>query len=94
MFLKTKDQAFEAFKRYKAYAENHLDAKIQCLQNDKGGEYMSTFEFLNYLLDNGITHQHTVHAHPQQNSVAEQANRTIEEHVVAMLTNLAFHHHF
>ena len=70
MFLKTKDQVFEAFKRYKAYAENHLDTKIQCLQNDKGGEYMST-EFLNYFLDNGITRQHTVHAHPQQNSVAE-----------------------
>ena len=70
MFLKTKDQAFEAFKRYKAYAENHLDAKIQCLRNDKGGEYMST-EFLNYLLDNGITCQHTVRARPQQNGVAE-----------------------
>ena len=73
MFLKMKDQAFEAFKRYKAYAGNHLDTKIQCLRNDKGGEYMST-EFLNYLLDNGITHQHTVCACPQQNSVAERAS--------------------
>ena len=45
---------------------------------------MST-EFLNYLLDNGITCQHTVRACPQQNGVAERANRTIEEHVVAML---------
>jgi hypothetical protein len=30
IFLKTKDQAFNAFKRYKAYAETHLGAKIQC----------------------------------------------------------------
>ena len=67
MFLKTKDQVFEAFKRYKAYAENHLDTKIQCLRNDKGGEYMS----LNYLLDNRITRQHTVRVRPQQNSVSE-----------------------
>ena len=41
MFLKKKDQVFEAFRRYKAYAKNHLDAKIQSMQCDKGGEYLS-----------------------------------------------------
>ena len=84
MFLKTKDQAFDAFRRYKAYAENHLSAKIQSMRCDKGGEYMST-EFINFMLENGITRQYTVRARPQQNGVAERANRTIEEHVVAML---------
>src|ERR1700679_3880994 len=84
MFLKSKDQAFNAFQRYKAYAENHLGAKIQCMRIDKGGEYMSN-EFINYMLDHGITRQYTVRARPQQNGVAERANRTIEEDVVAML---------
>jgi transposase InsO family protein len=84
MFLKSKDQAFDAFKRYKAYAENHLSAKIQSMRIDKGGEYMSN-EFIDYMLDHGITRQYTVRARPQQNGVAERANRTIEEHVVAML---------
>jgi GAG-pre-integrase domain len=42
MFLKAKSKVFEAFKRYRAYAENHLGAKILCMQIDKGGEYMST----------------------------------------------------
>jgi len=51
---------------------------------DKGGEYMST-KFIDFTLDNGITRQYTVRARPQQNGVAERANRTIEEHVVAML---------
>ena len=37
------------------------------------------------MLENGITRQYTVRARPQQNGVAERANRTIEEHVVAML---------
>ena len=41
IFLKSKNETFTAFKQYKAYAENHLDAKIKCLQNDKGGEYIS-----------------------------------------------------
>jgi len=84
LFLKSKDEAFNAFKRYKAYAENHLDAKIQCMRVDKGGEYMST-QFIDFMLDNGITRQYTVRARPQQNGVAERANRTIEEHVIAML---------
>ena len=84
MFLKTKDQVFDTFKRYKAYAENHLSAKIQCMRCDKGGEYMST-QFIDFMLDHGITRQYTVRARPQQNGVAERANRTIEEHVVAML---------
>ena len=84
MFLKTKDQAFDAFRRYKAYAENHLGTKIQCMRVDKGGEYMST-KFNDFMLDHGITRQYTVRARPQQNGVAERANRTIEEHVIAML---------
>ena len=84
MFLKAKSEAFTAFKRYKAYAEKLLNAKILCMRIDKGGEYMSN-EFINFMLDHGITRQYTVRARPQQNGVAERANRTIQEHVVAML---------
>ena len=42
-------------------------------------------QFINFMLNHGITCQYTVRAHPQQNGVAEQANWTIEEHVTAML---------
>jgi len=84
LFLKQKGEAFTAFKRFKAYAESHWGSKILCMRIDKGGEYMST-EFINYMLDNGITRQYTARARPQQNGVAERANRTIQEHVVAML---------
>jgi transposase InsO family protein len=84
MFLKAKSEAFDAFRRYKAYAENHLGRKILCMRIDKGGEYMSK-AFIDYTLEHGITRQYTVRARPQQNGVAERANRTIQEHVVAML---------
>ena len=47
MHLKRKSQALEAFKLFKAAAENELDAKIKELQDDKGGEYMST-EFIKF----------------------------------------------
>jgi transposase InsO family protein len=84
MFLKSKDQAFDAFKRYKAYAETHLSSKIKSMRCDKGGEYISK-EFIDFTQHHGITRQYTVRARPQQNGVAERANRTIQEHVTAML---------
>jgi len=51
--LKSKSQAFEALKDYKAWAENQLSAKILELQNNKGGEYMSK-EFLQFTTQHGI----------------------------------------
>ena len=41
MQLKHKSDAFEAFKTYKAFAENHFQTKMKEFQDDKGGEYMS-----------------------------------------------------
>ena len=73
IFLKSKSKTFTAFKRYKAYAENYLNAKIKCVRNDKGGEYISN-ESKEFLFKHGITSQYTVHARPQQNGVAERAN--------------------
>jgi len=56
--LKTKSQAFEVFKEYKAWAENQLSAKILELQDDKGGEYMSR-EFLEFTTQHGIQRHHS-----------------------------------
>ena len=51
---------------------------------DKGGEYMSN-EFIGYLKQHGIVLRMTTRNHPQQNGVAEHANRTIEEYTTSML---------
>jgi len=53
MHLKQKSQALEAFKLFKATAENQLDAKIKELQDDKGGEYMSN-EFIKFTDSCGV----------------------------------------
>ena len=39
--LKSKDEAFNFFKIYKAKAENQLERKIKCIRSDRGGEYFS-----------------------------------------------------
>jgi transposase InsO family protein len=83
-FLKTKDETFEAFKRFKAWAENKLNRKIKALRDDKGGEYMSA-EFNNFCETQGIECEHTIRDTPQQNGVAERLNRTLAEGITTML---------
>jgi transposase InsO family protein len=82
--LKHKFETFAAFKQFKAWAENVTGAKLGTLRDDKGGEYMSG-EFEAFCITHGIQRQHPVRNHPQQDGVAERADRTIEEGVVSML---------
>jgi len=71
MKLKRKSDAFDAFKMFKSFAENQLDAKIKALQDDKGGEYMSN-AFIKFTDQCGIHRPHTTRNRPQQNGVAER----------------------
>ena len=82
--LKTKGEAFTAFRYFKAWMENKLDTKIKELRDDKGGEYMSE-EFETFLATHGIARQHTLRDEPHQNGVAERANRTLVEGITTML---------
>ena len=82
--LKRKSDTFEGFKTYKAFAENQLQAKIKELQDNKGGESMSN-AFIKFTDDCGIHRRHTTRNRPQQNGVAERANRTMGEDISAML---------
>jgi len=82
--IKAKSDVFDAFKQFKAYAENQCGHKIKILRDDKGGEYMSN-AFSKFTTECGIEWQHTVRAWPQQNGVAERANRVLSEHLTTML---------
>src|SRR3954451_19059998 len=55
------------------------------LRDDKGGEYMSN-AMLDFTNSCGIQRQHTTRNRPQQNGVAERANRLISERITAMLS--------
>ena len=39
--IAAKSDVFEAFKHFKAFAENQSERKLKTLRDDKGGEYMS-----------------------------------------------------
>ncbi|KAJ9535808.1 hypothetical protein OSB04_un001040 [Centaurea solstitialis] len=82
--LHSKDQAFEAFKIYKAEAENQKEKRIKILRLDRGGEYFN-HKFDTFCEENGIKHERTSPFTPQQNGLAEQKNQTLVEMVNCML---------
>ena len=75
---------FDTFKQFKTFAENQCEQKIKTLCDNKGGEYMSN-AMLKFTTKCGIERQHTVQVCPQQNGVAEHANRVLSEQITAML---------
>ena len=83
-FLKTKREALEKFKIFKALVENESGLRLRALRTDNGGEYMS-HAFQDYLQSNGIRHELTAPYTPQQNGIAERLNRSIMERARSML---------
>lgn len=76
--IKQKSDVLNAFKEFKAYAENQSGERIKYLQSDNGREYCSG-DFDAFLKEQGIRRQLTVPHTPQQNGVAERKNRTLVE---------------
>ncbi|KAJ9561508.1 hypothetical protein OSB04_006668 [Centaurea solstitialis] len=63
--LHSKDEAFEAFKVYKAEVENQKEKRIKILRSDRGDEYFSS-KFDTLCEENGIKHQCSSPFTPQQ----------------------------
>jgi transposase InsO family protein len=82
--MRTKDETFEAFKRFKALAENQCGCRVKALRSDNGGEYNSA-KFKKYLAEHGICAQTTAPYTPEQNGVSERMNRTLVECARTML---------
>ncbi|XP_022024151.1 uncharacterized protein LOC110924456 [Helianthus annuus] len=76
--LHSKDEAFEAFKIYKAEVEKQKEKRIKILRSDRGGEYFNR-KFDAFCEEEGIIHERTAPYTPQQNGLAERKNRTLVE---------------
>lgn len=83
-FLRTKDQVFEAFFRFKARAELECGRKIKVLRSDRGGEYINS-KFQKLFADTGIKHETSVAYCPESNGVAEWMNSTMISRARCML---------
>jgi transposase InsO family protein len=82
--LKTKDDALNCFKTYKAEVENQLENKIKSFRSDRGDEYFSN-EFNLFCVEHGIIHERTPPYSPQSNGVVERKNRTLTDLINFML---------
>ncbi|KAJ3473654.1 hypothetical protein NLI96_g12893 [Meripilus lineatus] len=82
--MRNKSEAFEKYKVFEAWVETQKGQRVRALRSDRGGEYMSN-AFTDHLESKGTTRSVTVHDSPQQNGVAERLNRTLAEHMRAML---------
>lgn len=83
--MRKKSDVFPCFVEWKGFAEKFTGQKIGTLRSDGGGEYEDK-EFADYRRQNAINFQHSAPNSPQQNGVAERANRTIMEASRCMLS--------
>jgi hypothetical protein len=85
--LRSKDQAFEAFKNFQVNTERSADgAKIITLRGDNAGEYIDQ-KFQSYLTEQGINWDPRAPYVPEQNGEAERLNRTLMYKVRPMLND-------
>lgn len=86
-FLKHKSDVLSKFKEYKALTENQTGNKVKILRSDQGkGEYINR-EFVDFIRNNGISHECSAPYTPQQNGRSERQLRTIVESARTMLIN-------
>nr|KAJ0208302.1 hypothetical protein LSAT_V11C500255750 [Lactuca sativa] len=76
--LKTKDEAFQVFKNFRAKVEAETSEKVKILRTDHRGEFLSS-QFTTYCDETGLERHYTAPYSPQQNGVVERWNRTVLE---------------
>lgn len=85
-FLKTKEchEVLKCFRFFKAQVENETGKRIKQFRSDNGLEFVGK-DLGDKLMEWGIKHETTIQYNPEQNWVAEWANRTIVEKARSML---------
>jgi hypothetical protein len=82
--LKTKDEALDYFKIFKAEAESQLERKIKRLRSDRGGEYFPIL-FYEFCVEHGIIHEMTPPYSLESNRITGTKNCTMTNLVNTML---------
>ena len=69
--MRNKDEARDAFIKYKNEVENQLSKKIKRLRTERGGEYESN-PFNSFCEDHGIIHETTLPYSSESNGIVER----------------------
>ena len=84
--LRNKDEAMDAFIKYKNEVKNQLSKKIKRLRFDKGGEYESN-PFNTFCEEHEIIYETTPPYSLESYGVAKRKNRTLKEMMNVMLVS-------
>jgi len=84
-FLKTKDEAFDAFVLWKKMVEVQSERKVKWLRTDNGLEFCN-HKFNDFCKQEGMVRHMMCTYTPQQNGIAKRLNRTIMNKVRSMLS--------
>ena len=74
-----KEDVLSNFMEFRQYMETHADVSVRTICSDNGGECTSTD------MKTWCTQEFTIPHNPQQNGMAERANRTLVEMALYML---------
>ena len=83
-FMKSKSEVLSHLQDMAAFLENQTGFSIEIFRTDNGTEYMN-ISTARWILQKGIRHETSCTYTPEQNGMAERANRTIMEMVRCML---------
>jgi len=78
LFLISKDEAFENFRVFLRKTEKRVGHSLVSLKSDHGKEFENS-SFIDYYNEHGVDHNFSAPRIPQQNSVVERKNRTLED---------------
>jgi hypothetical protein len=82
--MKKKDEMLNRFKEFQDDMKSQVGFKVKILRSDNGGEYRS-HAMKDHCKKNGIRQEFTIPHNPEQNGMAERANRTLVEMTRCML---------
>ena len=71
LFLKTKNEAFDAFRKLAEVIQNEKGLNIVSVRSDHGGEFQNE-SFENFCEENGIHHNLSIPRTPQHNGIVER----------------------
>jgi len=84
LLSKFKNEAFDAFRKLAKVIQNEKGLNIVSLRSDQRGEFQNE-SFEKFCEENGIHHNFSDPSTPQQNSVVERENTSLEEEARTLL---------
>jgi hypothetical protein len=91
--LQRKSDTFDMFKEFKVMIEKQFDKTVLCLNDNKGGEFIG-IKWAVFFAQHSMRRKHTVKMLPQQNSIVEHLNCTLEELLIIMPNGTRLLAHF